>query len=158
MQSSTVLIVEDDSFKSKRILLFLKRSYPSLAVAIERSVTSGLSALVSYPPDLLLLDMSLSTYDVGPNDAGGRPQNFGGMTVLEHMARRRISTPVVVITQFPGFKKDDGAAVSLETLHSELNQRFPDNFRSLLFYSAGDRSWERELGRCISSILGLEAH
>jgi hypothetical protein len=133
----------------------LHEVFPSFSIVVERSVTSGLTALVQAPPQLLLLDMSLSTYDVGPKDAGGRPQNFGGITVFEHMMRRKIFLPVIVITQFPGFKRDDGAAVSLDALREELVARFPELFRALLSYSAGDRQWEKELSKWIK--LSLES-
>ena len=152
-----ILLIEDDSFKAKRILAFLRECFPEVGVITERSVTSGLTSLVSKPPDLLLLDMSLSTYDVGPSDAGGRPQNFGGVTVFEHMLRRRIEIPVVVITQFPGFKRDDGAPVSLDALRDELLKRFPENYQALLSYSAGDRTWEDELRLWIGPILEPKA-
>lgn len=155
MRPVRVLLIEDDAFKAKRITSFLHDAFPSFHVTNERSVSSGLTSLVEAPPQLLLLDMSLSTYDVGPKDAGGRPQNFGGITIFEHMARRRIDAPVIVITQFPGFKRDDGAPVSLNALREELTSRFPALFRALLSYSAGDRQWEDELAKCIASSLRL---
>src|SRR3954470_13278581 len=89
--------------------------------------------------------MSLSTYDVGPREPGGRPQNFGGITVFEHMSRRGLKIPTIVITQYPGFKRDDGAEVSLDALRAELGDRFPATYRTLLSYNAGDREWEQML-------------
>lgn len=144
-----VLLIEDDAFKAKKIVSFLNQRFPDDVVAIERSVSSGLVHLVNDTPTVLLLDMSLSTYDVGPTDAGGRPQNFGGITVFEHMARRKIEIPVIVITQFPGFRREDGVTVSLDTLRQELYDRFPKSFKALLSYNPGDRQWEQELARWV---------
>ena len=144
-----VLLIEDDAFKAKKIVSFLHQRFPGDEVSVERSVTSGLLHLVKDRPTVLLLDMSLSTYDVGPTDAGGRPQNFGGITVFEHMARRNIAVPVVVVTQFPGFKREDGEPVSLDALRKELLGKFPTLFRALLSYNPGDRQWEEELANWI---------
>lgn len=147
-----VLLIEDDAFKAKRISTFVSGRFEDAVVHVERSVSSGLSSIVASRPAILLLDMSLSTYDVGPREAGGRPQNFGGVTVLEHLVRRRISIPTIVITQFPGFKRDDGAEVSLDALRSELSSKFPHLFRTLLWYSSSDRKWEVELEYCMNEI------
>lgn len=148
-----VLLVEDDAFKAKRISDFVRSRYKDATMCVERSVSSGLSSIVDSKPTIMLLDMSLSTYDVGPHEAGGRPQNFGGLTVFEHMVRRKISIPTIVITQFPGFKRDDGAEVSLDALRSELHLKFPNTFKALLWYSSGDRKWEAELEYWMNDIL-----
>lgn len=140
-----ILLIEDDAFKAKRILACIGAHFPEAQVRTARSVSSGLSELVESTPGVLLLDMSLSTYDVGPRETGGRPQNFGGITVFEHMARRCWEIPTIVITQYPGFRRDDGAEVSLDTLRLELADRFPNNYRALLSYNPGDRAWEQML-------------
>lgn len=151
-----VLLIEDDAFKAKKIISFLHQRFPGNEVSVERSVSSGLSHLVKDLPTVLLLDMSLSTYDVGPTDAGGRPQNFGGITVFEHMARRNITVPVIVITQFPGFKREDGATVSLDALREELHGKFPMLFKALLSYNPGDRQWEEELSKWINQAVQVK--
>lgn len=148
-----ILLIEDDAFKAKRISRFLVEN-GGWDVQVEKSVTTGLTSLCESPPVVLLLDMSLSTYDVGPKDAGGRPQNFGGITVLEHMHRRKVVVPVIVITQFPGFKGEDGSTVSLDVLRERLANKFPNLFRVLLSYSPGDRLWETELLSHLEDIVG----
>lgn len=154
---TAILLIEDDAFKAKRISTFVSGRFEQVAVAVERSVSSGLSSITTSRPDILLLDMSLSTYDVGPREAGGRPQNFGGLTVLEHLVRRRIYVPTIVVTQFPGFKREDGAEVSLDALRSELNTKFPQLFKALLWYSSSDKKWELELDHWINLLLMPEA-
>ena len=154
MSGSGILLIEDDTFKARRIAAFLKDNYPAVHLRVDRSVSSGLISVTRDPPELLILDMSLSTYDVGPQDHGGRPQNFGGITVLDHLVRRSIILPVVIITQFPGFKRDDGASVSLDAVRKELSEKFPTLFRALLFYSPGDRNWEDALVCYVKECVG----
>ena len=140
-----ILLIEDDAFKAKRLCTFLRAQTPGNDVILERSVSTGLARLFAPPiPDILLLDMSLSTFDVGPRETGGRPQNFGGITVLEHMARRDLKIPVLVITQFESFPKE-GTELSLDDLNRDLAKRFPDIFRGLVYYSSRETEWEHRL-------------
>lgn len=66
-----VLIVEDDEFKGRRIEQVLRDYQPDVDLRLERSVNSGLKGIVEHSPELVLLDMSLTTFDVGPSEAGG---------------------------------------------------------------------------------------
>ena len=141
-----LLLIEDDAFKASRVRSFLGQRFPGCSVIIERSVSAGLERLIAKPmPDVVLLDMSLSTFDVGPRETGGRPQNFGGIAILEHMARRNIDLPVVLITQFPVFPKN-GRDVSLdEEFRADLESRFPTSFKGLIYYNSRETDWERSL-------------
>jgi len=154
-----LLLIEDDPFKAKRVCKFLADRFAVHAVDVERSVSAGLSHIFAQPaPDTILLDMSLSTYDVGPRETGGRPQNFGGIAVLEHMARRNFLVPVIVITQFDTFPKDNGE-MSLEDIRADLKKRFPAAFEGLVYYSSREAEWEGTLTGLLEGILsrGREA-
>src|SRR5215469_6069010 len=98
-----VLIVEDDEFKRRRIAQVVRDSFPDVELTLERSVNSGLNGIVDGRPDIVLLDMSLTTFDVGPRESGGKPQNFGGLEILRQMDRLQIVIPVIVITQHERF-------------------------------------------------------
>jgi len=141
-----ILLIEDDAYKAKRICTFLGSLEKQLEVSVERSVSTGLSRLMEpTKPDVLLLDMSLSTFDVGPRETGGRPQNFGGITVLEHMTRRGIDIPVLIVTQFESFPQEDGKELSLSMLREKLLERFRERLRGVVYYSSRETAWEHEL-------------
>jgi CheY-like chemotaxis protein len=152
-----ILLIEDDAFKAKRVRAFLHNASPSYQVSVERSVTAGLARLFDDPPDVLLLDMSLSTFDVGPRETGGRPQNFGGVTVLEHMARRGSRVPVVIVTQFETFPTDSGE-MSLDDLARSLSERFPGIFRGLIYYSSRETEWEQRLVSSVATLASASGH
>lgn len=140
-----ILLIEDDAFKAKRIFGFLKDRAPSHETIVERSVTAGLTRLFVSPfPNAVLLDMSLSTFDVGARETGGRPQNFGGIAILEHMVRRNSNIPIFIITQFETFPKD-GEDINLDMIRADLAERFPTIFRGLIYYSSRETDWERLL-------------
>jgi CheY-like chemotaxis protein len=153
-----ILLIEDDAFKAKRVRGLLQRASSDYHVNVERSVTAGLAGLFDEPPpDVLLLDMSLSTFDVGPRETGGRPQNFGGVTVLEHMARRGSSVPVVIVTQFETFPTESGE-MSLEDLARDLASRFPAIFRGLIYYSSRETEWEERLVSSVATLAAAGGH
>ena len=139
-----VLVIEDDEFKQRRIAQAVREFWPAVEVLLERSVNSGLNGIVQQHPDLVLLDMSLTTFDVGPNEPGGRPQNFGGIEVLRQMERRNLVIPVIVITQHERFATGT-KEVHLQTLHEELAKDHAQVFRGLVYYNSAAGGWERHL-------------
>jgi len=148
----TILLIEDDPFKAKRLLSFLNERFPSQQAKEARSVSAGLSVLFAKPtPNALLLDMSLSTFDVGPRETGGRPQNFGGIAVLEHMVRRRLFIPVIVITQFETFPKEH-KEIGLTDVEADLKNRFPRIFCDLIYYNSRETLWEAKLTQALNKI------
>jgi CheY-like chemotaxis protein len=139
-----VLIIEDDEFKQRRIEQVVKDFDPSADLHSARSVNSGLQAILATSPELILLDMSLTTFDVGPNELGGRPQNFGGMEVLRQMDRLDVVTPVVVITQHEKFASA-GREVHLAALRKELVDEHEKVFSGLVYYNSAAGRWEKQL-------------
>jgi len=139
-----ILIVEDDEFKQQRIEHAVRKFQPESEIFCERSVNSGLKGIVAMKPELILLDMSLTTFDVGPGEAGGRPQNFGGMEVLRQMERLGIAIPVIVITQHERFAAG-GQEVHLAAVHKELRERHGQVFRGLIYYNSAAGSWQKHL-------------
>ncbi len=147
-----VLIIEDDEFKQRRIAQVVRESYPKVQLELERSVNSGLSRIVTDRPDLILLDMSLTTFDVGPGEPGGRPQNFGGIEILRQMERLEINIPVIVITQHERFASGS-REVHLSAVQKELKERHEQVFKGLVYYNSAAGGWERNLRAQIKSIV-----
>lgn len=138
-----VLLIEDDDFKAGKIRRATEAHKSVTAFKIARSVTSGIAAIIETPPDLLLLDMSLTTYDLGPDEGGGRPRNFGGVEIFEELARLELDTPVIVITQFETFIKD-GRTINIQEIRKTLKADFPENFRNIIYFDVEGR-WAARL-------------
>ena len=141
-----ILMIEDDEFKARRVTQAIKNIDSTAKLRTERSINAGLSALTNEPPDILLLDMSLTTFSVSSSERGGRPQNFGGLDVLEQMDSLDLCIPVIVITQHGSFTRD-GKNVSLNKLRKELQERYGDCFRDLVYYNSRESRWEHELAK-----------
>lgn len=147
-----VLIIEDDEFKQRRLAQAVKSYDYAWELFLERSVNAGLSAIEDKHPDLILLDMSLTTFDVGPAESGGRPQNFGGLEVLRQMDRLEICIPVIVITQHERFARGS-QEVLLSTIRTELEEQHDRVFKGLVYYNSATGNWEKQLRGLIREIL-----
>src|SRR3989442_6287310 len=130
-----VLIVEDDEFKQRRIAQVVRNCCPESELRLERSVNSGLKAILDQHPDLILLDMSLTTFDVGPGEPGGRPQNFGGIEILRQMERLELIIPVIVITQHERFASGS-QEIHLSAVNRELREQHGQVFKGLVYYNS----------------------
>lgn len=143
-----IAVVEDDDFKCKWIVEAIKRYAPHATIIVGRSVNSGLAVVEANRPDLLVLDMSLTTFDVGPSDTGGRPQNFGGVELLRHLDRLEIRVPTIIITQYSRF--DDGTGtLTLEEIRVQLQRQFGDLILDVIHYNSTQGKWRTLLGRLI---------
>lgn len=143
-----ILIIEDDEFKQRKLEDATRDIVDDADIELSKSVNSGLSKLVEGSFDLVLLDMSLTTFEVGPNEIGGRPQNFGGIEVLRNMDRLELRTPVIVITQHERFKVG-GEEKLLNDLYTELKEDHDDNFLDLVYYNSANDEWRRRLKHVI---------
>ncbi len=145
-----ILLVEDEAPKRQHIERLVTDLAPDARLSIAKSVTSALDILESDSVDLLLLDMSLPTFDVGEREAGGRPQGFGGTEVLRHMSMAEINCSTVVITGYEGFVREGGATVDLTQLRAELLEEFPATVRAVLHYNSTFDEWKTVLAANIS--------
>lgn len=149
MNNRNILLVEDEAPKRTHIYTFLRDLRHEVTIRQAMSVTSALESLESNLPDLLLLDMSLPTYDVGDREGGGRPQGFGGIEVLRHMSMANLICPTIVITGYEAFLREDGP-VDLSQLRSELEIEFPVFFRGILHYNSTYAEWKVELTKTLA--------
>ncbi|HDX8940823.1 MULTISPECIES: response regulator [Klebsiella] len=156
MSRVTILLAEDETPKQKHIEKFVKSYNPNFNIIITRSVNSTLDAIEDNNIDLLLLDMSLPTYEIGDRENGGRPQAFGGINILRSIKLEDIIIPTIVITGYEGFKRNENdiekcVHVDLTQLRDELNNDFPETFLELLHFSSLDKKWELGLLNILDS-------
>ena len=145
-----ILLVEDEAPKRGHIAKLIEELAPEARISMARSVNSALDVLEAEPVSLLVLDMSLPTFDVGERERGGRPQGFGGIEVLRHMSMAEIKCPTVVITGYEGFTREGGTTVDLAQLSIELDEEFPDVLRAVLHYNSTFDEWKSVLARSLA--------
>lgn len=144
-----VLIIEDFKPKLEHIIEYIKSIKPKSEIVEKYSFQSGLKSILENEYDLVLLDMSLPTYDIEATEKGGVKRPFAGREILKQMTRKSLSIPVIVITQFDYFGKESNR-LSLDELTTQLKQF--NNFYGTIFYNA-KFDWKNELNKLINGII-----
>lgn len=145
-----VYIVEDDFLKANRLLTFLKESLEGAQVNIFGSFQSGLRALQRATPDLVILDMTLPTFDRAGSDREGRLRPLGGYDLMRKLIHRSVQVSVIVVTQLETF--GEGAdQITFPELVERCRRDFPAIFRGGVYFRQADSGWQSELLRLIST-------
>ncbi len=139
-----ILLVEDDDNKRSQLMQFVGEFLPETDVSIARSLQSGMRQIRDQRADVVLLDMTLPTYDIGPDEPGGSTHAFGGREFLRELRRFKLHVPVIVVTQFETF--GSGADMTtLSALDAELKRDFPGVYCGAVYYHAAIQSWKEQL-------------
>lgn len=102
--------------------------------------------------DLILLDMSLPTFDKTTSNSGGDFRVFGGKELARKMNKRGKISKFIFMTQYKSFS-DNINSYSYESLKEELLSQYPDVCLGFILYSNTKSEWRDEL---IGSIKGIE--
>lgn len=148
-----ILIIEDDEIKRDRLAACVLQLIAPAPVSLftARSLHSGVQALRSEQFDLIVLDMSMPTFDIQKDEDGGRPEAYAGRDILHRMDRLKLKTPVVVVTQYDRFG-EGASSLTLAQLDEQLHQLHPSTYRGSVYYDASVAGWKESLGRIIQSV------
>ncbi len=137
-----LLLIEDDEYKATQIRNFLaKQGYE---LDLRMAFQSGMRAVMQGSYDLLLLDMSIPTFDPAGVNRGSRHRPFGGKDVLRELKRRELDIPVVVVTQYSVFG-EGRENITLEELNGSLRDEFDGIYRGLVYFDASSLDWTLKL-------------
>lgn len=145
-----ILLVEDYEEKANNIRAFLSAEFPQYDVTHCTSYNSAQEEIFEHGGDyaLILLDMSMSTYDLATDVSGGLPEPSAGQYLLEGMFLRQILTPVIVVTMYNVFGRKQ-----LDAFDVELKENYPQNYRSYIYYSSQKNDWKVQLKKQIQNII-----
>jgi CheY-like chemotaxis protein len=139
-----VLIVEDNVDKSRQLAAFLQSEFTNVAIEERSSYNSGLAAIRELEPDIVLLDMSMPTYDRKGAQPAGRTRVYAGRDVLHEVRRLGLRTRAIVVTQFDTFREGSQKR-TLEELRKELAREFPQGYIDTVYYHPSRSDWRLQL-------------
>lgn len=119
-----ILIVEDNKEKLNTIRGFLKKKIEKAEFTEVVSYSSGITKIYDETWDLIILDMSLPTYDISHSESGGEKKPVAGREILRRMLGRKIYVPTIIVTQFDVFGEKQISIAS-------LNQEFEKQYRNI---------------------------
>src|SRR5690242_9765977 len=120
----TVLVIEDDDEKRKRIVELISERLGDAHLEQARSMQSGLRRILRDDVDVAVIDMTMPSFDITLDEDGGRPQAYAGRELLRHMSENDIRTFAIVVTQFEKFGEGSDA-LTIEQLDASLRGDHP---------------------------------
>ena len=135
-----VLIVEDTEAKMRVIEECIRGVKDDWEFTEAMSYSDGLQKMYAGGWDLILLDMSLPTYNISHTESGGTKKPVAGKELMKRMLSRKIFIPVIIITQFDTFGDNQ---LSLESLNSEFEEKFSKIWKGTISYDKP--GWQEQL-------------
>ncbi len=147
-----VLIIEDDKKKIGDIKDYLSGQKME-NVVIKESYQSGLRELLANSDKyaLLLLDMSLPTWDKSPNELSGHFEKFGGYNILKELVRKKKQLPTILMTMFDNFGESDNS-IDLKEINRILSSEFSEFYKGVVYYNSRENKWRDELRHLLDKI------
>ncbi len=146
---SKIILIEDDFKKKEDIKNFLLSDLKINDITIKESYQSGLRELIKNQYDLLLLDMSIPTWDKSIDEPGGNFEKFGGFKILKEITRKKKPVNTILITMFDDFGESD-TSITLTQLDTLLKDEFPKIYKGAVYYNTREEKWRTDLKRLIS--------
>lgn len=128
----SILVVEDNEFKRKRIVEVIYAEFKEVVVTECYSFTSAWKMISRTQYDLVLLDMSLPTFDKSSSESGGDFRVFGGKEIARKMKKRNCHSKFLFITQYKNFS-DTINSYSYESLRDELLKQYKDKCLGFIY-------------------------
>lgn len=134
-----LLIIEDNDSKLNRLRQFCEENLQDYDVEDRRSYNTALSEVVhngkSY--DLILLDVSMNTYEVNGDASDGEQEPLAGSNILRFMKLRKIKVPVIVVTMYESFV--DG--IKIDKLDEGFREKYAEFYKGFVYYSLRNEDW-----------------
>ncbi|GGD93688.1 response regulator [Caballeronia grimmiae] len=146
-----VLIVEDNNHKRERVTTFVRETFPTCVVEEAHSFTTACQRVADTDFSVVLMDMSLPTYDKSATESGGRFRTFGGKEIARKIIRRRIQTKIIFITQYESFS-ERGASQTLESLDDEVRLECGHHYAGFVHYDSSRSAWKEKLLKMLVQI------
>lgn len=134
-----LLIIEDNDSKLNRLRQFCEENLQDYDVEDRRSYNTALSEVVhngkSY--NLILLDVSMNTYEVNGDASDGEQEPLAGSNILRFMKLRKIKVPVIVVTMYESFV--DG--IKIDKLDEGFREKYAEFYKGFVYYSLRNEDW-----------------
>lgn len=149
--ANKILFIEDNLIKMEAVLKVVQTTYPNAVITTKDSFRSGLKELISNSYDILLLDMSLPTWDRESVKKQEGFERFGGETIMREMKRKKKLIPTIVITMFNEFGIGK-SFIDLIDLDKHLTSEFKEFYNGYVKYSSSEKKWEDELKKALDKL------
>lgn len=142
-----LLIIEDNESKLNKLRQFCCEYYSDYEIVDRRSYNSALLEVIHYGEkyDVILLDVSMNTYDISPEVSAGEQEPLAGSNILRFMKLRKIVIPVIVVTMYESFV--DG--IKIDKLDEGFREKYPEFYKGYVYFSLRNEDWINHLNNLL---------
>ena len=144
-----ILVIEDNQLKRKKICDFLTTNF-EVAIFEASSYNSGLNAVLARKFDLLVLDMSMPTFDRSSATNGGRFRPLAGKEIAVRLQKQKRLIPFVVVTGYSDFSVN-AESLSISQIDESL-KTLGEEYRGCVFFDAVESVWKENLLEIVRGI------
>ena len=144
-----ILIIEDNPLKRDKVVEFLKAN-DALTITEAASYNSGLLAVHEKVFDLLIVDMSMPTFDRNENTQGGRFRALAGKEIVTKLSKANKLVPFVVLTGYKDFSVDS-QSLSIDQIH-DLLKTLGDLYLGCIVFETTDDVWQGKLSAVLEKL------
>lgn len=142
----SILLVEDNPLKRAKIREHL-HSIDAGEVVEAESYNSGMTAAMRERFDLIILDMSIPTFDRGEGSNGGRFRSVGGRELASRLAKIGRLCPFFVITGYTDFSVNSTSMTIGEIDHSL--RLLGESYLGFVHFDVSDSAWKDCISRAV---------
>lgn len=148
-----IFLVEDNPVKRDQITSLVRSAVPTAQLTRLGSYNAALSLLQDQTPEVLILDMTLPTFDRVAGGREGRNRPLGGYEIMRKLKRRHVRSRVVVVSQFETFGEGD-EKIGFPQLMEKCRKEFPDTFVEGIYFRIADSTWQAQLKNALVQLQG----
>ncbi len=146
-----LLLVEDNHHKRERVLGYLQENFSKWKVVEAQSFASGSKRVSEQDFQVIVMDMSLPTYDKSSSESGGRFRTFGGWEIARKVLRKNGTTAILFLTQYEAFS-EKGNSHTLETLDDKLRAECGEFYLGLVHYDSSQSAWKDKIAKALLKV------
>ncbi|MGS4681979.1 hypothetical protein ACKURH_22815 [Enterobacter soli] len=143
-----ILLIEDNILKREKIINYINESFTNIEIMSAGSYNIGLSLSLKGDYDLIILDMSLPTFEKTESNRGGRFRVFGGREIAQRLKRAGKLPKFLIVTGYKDFI-DDAGKLTIEQVSDHLME-MSSLFLGVILYESSSSKWKTDLADAIT--------
>ncbi|WP_337167163.1 hypothetical protein [Vibrio parahaemolyticus] len=147
-----ILIADDLEDKQLALKAVIDENFEDIDVVQTYAFNSTLRKVMSDDIDLILLDMTMPTYEKeNIQFSSNSLRTLAGKDLISKLSYRNIEVPIIIVTAFEVFGRHDSIE-HINTILDELIEDYPDLVKGGVLFDVQSDSWKSDLVKKIKSI------
>ncbi|WP_196582997.1 response regulator transcription factor [Aliivibrio fischeri] len=149
-----ILIVEDNPIKLEKIVSLFEDLVEGVSIDTASSFNSGWLLLQKNRGeyDLIILDLSLPSFDSTISIDSGEFRSLGGKELAHKLVKRKVNTPFLFLTAYSVFD-DKVYKYTFDELKKELTSKYPEQCLGVIFFNSKGSEWRKEIKDSVRGII-----